>query len=303
MAHSIFGSGTRRASLAGFLVLLALSLAACAGQSKGAVYHFQWDITFRSIFQPDGTIINGLWLTIGISIVAQVLGVALGILAALARMSRIWPFRIVANVYIWFFRGTPLIVQLTFLFYGLLMSHVVTWPTIAVGPFTIAQEVFAGTLILGVNEGAYMAEIVRAGILAVDPGQTEAAKSLGMAYRQTMSRIVLPQAARVIIPPLGNEFNNMIKNTSLLYVLAVFELYTTFDSKAVTSLIYFEYMVACCVWYLLLTTIWGFVQAWIERKFAKGTTQASGGGPSWRERMLGRRKPRRPDKITVLGGH
>jgi polar amino acid transport system permease protein len=303
MAQSIFGSGTRRASLAGFLVLLAFSLAACGGQSKGAVYHFQWDITFKSIFQPDGTIINGLWLTIGISIVAQVLGVVLGILAALARMSRIWPFRIVANLYIWFFRGTPLIVQLTFLFYGLLMSHVVSWPTIAVGPFTIAQEVFAGTLILGVNEGAYMAEIVRAGILAVDPGQTEAAKSLGMAYRQTMSRIVLPQAARVIIPPLGNEFNNMIKNTSLLYVLAVFELYTTFDSKAVTSLIYFEYMVACCVWYLLLTTIWGFVQAWIERKFAKGTTQLSGGGPSWRERMLGRRKPRRPDKITVLGGH
>jgi polar amino acid transport system permease protein len=288
--------------LAGFLLVLAFSVVACSDQTKGAVYHFQWDITFTSIFQPDGTIINGLWLTIGISVIAQVLGVFLGIAAALARMSKIWPFRVIANLYIWFFRGTPLIVQLTFLFYGLLISHVVVWPTIAFGPFVIAAEVFAGTLILGVNEGAYMAEIVRAGILAVDPGQTEAAKSLGMKYGQTMSRIVLPQAARVIIPPLGNEFNNMIKNTSLLFVLAVFELYTTFDSKAVNSLIYFEYMIACCFWYLLLTTIWGFVQGWLERKFAKGTA-ASSVGRSWRERIFSSRRRDRAEDITVLGGH
>ena len=302
MADSIRSFGTRRVLLAGFLVLVALSLAACSGQSKGATYHFQWDITWKSVFTPNGAIINGLWLTIGISIVAQILGVFLGVLAALARMSRIWPFRVISNIYIWFFRGTPLIVQLTFLFYGLLISNVFAWPNIAIGPFTIAQEVFAGTLILGVNEGAYMAEIVRAGILAVDPGQTEAAKSLGMPYRQTMTRIVLPQAARVIIPPLGNEFNNMIKNTSLLYALTVFELYTTFDSYAVTSLIYFEYMIACCVWYLLLTTIWGIVQGRIERRFARGTT-TSAGGPGWRQRFFSSRRRDRAEEITVLGGH
>jgi polar amino acid transport system permease protein len=297
-------SGIRRAWLAGFLVLLALSVVACSGQSRGASYQFHWDITYDSIFKPDGTIINGLWLTIGISVVAQVLGVALGIVAALGRMSRIWPFRIVANFYIWFFRGTPLIVQLTFLFYGLLISKIVVWPSVDLGPFTITPEVLAGTLILGVNEGAYMAEIVRAGILAVDPGQTEAAKSLGMTYRLTMSRIVLPQAARVIIPPLGNEFNNMIKNTSLLYVLAVFELYTTFESKATTTFLYFEYFVACCAWYLLLTTIWGFVQAWIERRFSRGTTSNNGGGgPSLRERFLSSRRRDRAEEITVLGGH
>jgi polar amino acid transport system permease protein len=295
--------GTRRAWLAGFLLLLALSVVACSGQNKGATYHFQWDITFRSVFQPNGTIINGLWLTIGISVVAQILGVVLGILAALARMSRIWPLRIISNLYIWFFRGTPLIVQLTFLYYGPLIAHIIVWPTFSVGPFNFTDgAVFAGTLILGVNEGAYMAEIVRAGILAVDPGQTEAAKSLGMRYGQTMSRIVLPQAARVIIPPLGNEYNNMIKNTSLLYVLSVYELYTTFEIYANTTLIYFEYFVACCVWYLLLTTIWGFVQGKIERNFAKGTTTTSG-GPSWRERLLGSRRRDRAEEITVLGGH
>jgi polar amino acid transport system permease protein len=302
MVDPLRSTGTRRAWLAGFLVLLALSVVACSSQSRGATYQFHWDITYKSIFQPDGTIINGLWLTIGVSVVAQVLGVILGIIAALGRMSRVWPFRIVANFYIWFFRGTPLIVQLTFLFYGLLISKILVWPTLELGPVTIAAEVFAGTLILGINEGAYMAEIVRAGIMAVDPGQTEAAKSLGMNYRQTMGRIVLPQAARVIIPPLGNEFNNMIKNTSLLYVLAVFELYTTFESKATTTFLYFEYFVACCAWYLLLTTIWGFVQARIERRFSRGTTTSSA-GPSLRERFFASRRRDRAEDITVLGGH
>jgi hypothetical protein len=95
----------------------------------------------------------------------------------------------------------------------------------------IPPEILAGALILGINEGAYMAEIVRAGILSIDPGQQEAAKSLGMTYSQTMRRIVLPQAARVIVPPLGNEFNNMLKTTSLLMVLSVFELFNTFKIK------------------------------------------------------------------------
>ena len=298
MARSIGRNGIRRAWLAGFLLLVAMAVSACAS-NKGSTYNFQWDITFRSIFEPNGNIINGLWLTIGISIVAQLLGVALGIFAALGKMSRIWPFRLIANLYIWFFRGTPLIVQLVFLYYGPLLAHVVSWPTFSVGPFNFSDPaVIMGALIMGVNEGAYMAEIVRAGIMAVDPGQTEAAKSLGMPYRLTMSRIVLPQAARVIIPPLGNEYNNMIKNTSLLYVLSVFELFKTFQIYASTTLIYFEYMAACCFWYLLLTTIWGLVQARIERNFAKGTNQ-SAGGPSWRVRVFGSRH----DEIGVLGGH
>jgi polar amino acid transport system permease protein len=291
-------NGIRRVQLAGFLLLLALVVSACAS-NKGSTYNFQWDITFRSIVSPNGSIINGLWLTIGISIFSQLLGVVLGILAALARMSRILPFRIISNLYIWFFRGTPLIVQLVFFYYGPLLAHVVSWPSFSVGPFNFTDPaVIMGAVILGVNEGAYMAEIVRAGIMAVDPGQTEAAKSLGMPYRLTMTRIVLPQAARVIIPPLGNEFNNMIKNTSLLYVLAVFELFKTFQSYASTTLIYFEYMAACCFWYLVLTTIWGVVQGRIERRFSKGTATSSNAGPSLLERMLSIRGPG-----NAVGGH
>jgi polar amino acid transport system permease protein len=299
MVRTIARLGIRRAWLAGFLVLLVFTVSGCAS-NRGSTYNFQWNITWDSIVSPNGSIINGLWLTIGISIVAQLIGVVLGILAALAKMSRAWPLRLVANAYIWFFRGTPLIVQLVFLYYGPLLAHVVSWPAFSVGPFNFSDPaVIMGTLILGINEGAYMAEIVRAGILAVDPGQTEAAKSLGMAYRQTMGRIVLPQAARVIIPPLGNEFNNMIKNTSLLYVLSVFELFKTFQSYASTTLIYFEYMAACCFWYLVLTTIWGFAQARIERRFSRGAGSSSA-GPSWRERIFGRAKN---EDISVLGGH
>ncbi len=123
-----------------------------------------------------------------------------------------------------------------------------------------------------------MAEIVRAGILSVDPGQTEASKSLGMNYGQTMRRIVLPQAARVIIPPLGNEFNNMLKTTSLLTVISVFELYNTTSVAAGRTYTQFELFAATAIWYLAMTTIWGFVQARIERKFAKGTAGSQGGG-------------------------
>jgi len=273
MARSIVMNGIRRVRLAGFLVLLLFVLTACS-TNKGSTYNFQWDITWRSIVSPNGSIINGLWLTIGISIIAQLLGVILGILAALAKMSKVLPFRVMANLYIWFFRGTPLIVQLVIFYYGPQIAHIVTWPTFGIGPFQFSDPaVIMGTVILGVNEGAYMAEIVRAGILAVDPGQTEAAKSLGMNYRLTMSRIVLPQAARVIIPPLGNEFNNMIKTTSLASTITVTELVLAAQERYAGTFQPFEPLLAISVYYLALTTIWGLVQSRIERKFGTGLTR------------------------------
>jgi len=156
---------------------------------------------------------------------------------------------------------------------------------------TVEGAIQAGIFALGLNEGAYMAEIVRAGILAVDPGQMEAARALGMTPGKAMRRIVLPQAARVIIPPLGNEFNNMLKTTSLLFVLSVVELYSVFNIKQGNSFTPFEYFLAAAVWYLALTTIWGVIQSWIERRLAKGTPGAPAAGPSLRARMLGLRSP------------
>jgi polar amino acid transport system permease protein len=236
-----------------------------------------------------------LYVTIVVSVAAQALGVLLGVLAALGKMSRILPLRLIANLYIWFFRGTPLLVQLAFFYYGFGTAHLWDWSDLTLFGFFIPGAVQAAMVILGVNEGAYMAEIIRAGIMAVDPGQTEAAKSLGMTYKQTMTRIVLPQAARVIIPPLGNEFNNMLKTTSLISVLSVVETYEHYVIVQGLDFRPFEAYAACALWFLLMTTIWGFVQARIEVRFSRGTNQSSSAaGPrnkGFAERFMSLRAP------------
>jgi polar amino acid transport system permease protein len=139
------------------------------------------------------------------------------------------------------------------------------------------------------NEGAYMAEIVRAGITSVDPGQMEAAKSLGMRYALAMRRIVLPQAARVIIPPLGNEFNNMLKTTSIASVIGLLELTGTAEAFGATDFVIFELLIVATFYYLALTTLWGYFQSWIENRLnpdrAVKTELVEKKG--WTERMLG----------------
>ncbi len=264
------------------ILLLPLVVGGCT-----STYQYHWSYFFDSIFRPDAQIVGGLWLTVSIAVVSQVIGVGLGVLAALAKLSRIVPFRVAANLYIWLFRGTPLVVQIVFFFFGLSVARIYTWPDLDLfGLVTIPGEIQAGIFALGVNEGAYMAEIVRAGILSIDPGQMEAAKSLGMTYGLAMRRIILPQAARVIVPPLGNEFNNMLKTTSLLVLISVPELYTIFNRKQGQYFAPFEFFLAAAVWFLLLTTLWGVVQGWIERRLGRGTTPTA--GPSWRERLFGR---------------
>jgi polar amino acid transport system permease protein len=291
--------GIRPALLVGCLFLLALVVAGC---SSGRAQSFQFDANiFLNDLNPTSQgVLGALYVTIVISVVAQALGVALGVLAALGKMARIVPFRVIANVYIWFFRGTPLLVQLVFFYFGFGAAHIWGWDDLTIFGFFIPGALQAAMVILGVNEGAYMAEIIRAGILAVDPGQTEAAKSLGMTYRLTMTRIVLPQAARVIIPPLGNEFNNMLKTTSLIFVLGVVETYNHYVIAQGLNFRPFEAYAACALWFLLLTTIWGFIQSRIELRFARGTATSSSAGPGvgWRARIFG------PAASSAgLGGH
>jgi polar amino acid transport system permease protein len=292
MTASLFGLyGTRRALLVGCLLVLVFAVAGCSSSYPIQPHYFT-----DSLFSPSPAIINGIGLTVAISVLAQSIGVLLGVFAAMGKMAKFRPFRLLANFYIWVFRGTPLLVQLAFFRFGLAAAGLFQWPEVIWGPIDILPEVLAGIVILGVNEGAYMAEIVRAGIRAVDPGQTEAAKSLGMTYGKTMSRIVLPQAARVIIPPLGNEFNNMLKTTSLLTFIGVYELYNTFSVAAGKSYAVFELFGACAIWYLLMTTIWGLVQTRIERRFSRGTDQSSSGSTGLRnkgfvERFMSLRAP------------
>jgi polar amino acid transport system permease protein len=278
--------------------LVAIAVAGCSSSSRTS-FTFDWNL-FIAELRPDAQGLSGvIYITIVVSVIAQVLGVILGILAALGKMARLLPIRWIANAYIWVFRGTPLVVQLMLLFYGFGAAHIFDWPNQYILGYTIKGALWAAIVILGVNEGAYMAEIVRAGIMAVDPGQTEAAKSLGMTYRKTMSRIVLPQAARVIIPPLGNEFNNMLKTTSLIFVLGVIETYNHYVIVQVDTVRPFEAYLACACWFLLMTTIWSLIQGRIERRFARGTAVIES-GPGLRARLLGSRNL---EGRGALGGH
>ena len=245
---------------------------------------FEWHILWDRIFHPDHAFVLAMWRTVFIAVVAQVLGVVLGLVAALMRMSRVWLLRALSNLYTLVFRGTPVIVQIFFVYYGvnLLFGVTVIPNELNLGFVRMPGQVLAGILALGINEGAYMREIVRAGIDAVDRGQMEAAKSLGMTTGLGMRRIILPQAARVIVPPLGNEFNNMLKTTSLLAFIGVTELFQDAEIHYSQTFKPVEYFAAVALWYLLLTSIWSLIQAWIERRLA---VSDRGEDLSLRERM------------------
>lgn len=244
---------------------------------------FDWHVLWERIFHVDSPFARALFATLYIAVLAQLLGVVLGLLAALARMSRLRMLRTLSGIYVWIFRGTPVLVQIYFIYYGVNTLFGITLIPNSLFFGRLSGAVFAGILALGINEGAYMREIVRAGIDSIDKGQMEAAKSLGMTYGLAMRRIVLPQAARVIVPPLGNEFNNMLKTTSLLFTIGVAEMWQNAESLYSQTFKPNEYFLAVAVWYLVLTTAWSFIQAWIERKLAASDR---GEELSFRERLV-----------------
>jgi polar amino acid transport system permease protein len=232
------------------------------------MYHFDWQVFWQYLWPgtalANPLIRNGLLVTVVVSVIAQFMGVVLGLFAALGKMSKFGLLRWLADAYIWYFRGTPLLVQMALLFFGLGVTHIYDFPDLHFLGLSVSGAIQAGTLALGINEGAYMAEIVRAGIEAIDPGQMEAAKSLGMSFSMAMRRIVLPQAAKVIIPPLGNEFNNMMKTTSIMQVISAAELFYAYTQINARIFKPFELFIAASFYYLAMTTVWSFIQAHIE---------------------------------------
>ena len=211
-----------------------------------------------------------MYTTVYIAVIAQVIGIVLGLIAALMRQSKLVPLRLLSGFYVLLFRGTPLLVQIFFIYFGanLLLGFTLIPNTLHLGLFSLDGAVVAGILALGINEGAYMREIIRAGIDAVDRGQMEAARSLGMTYRLAMRRIVLPQASRVIVPPLGNEFNNMLKTTSLVFTIGVYEMFADAEIHYSQTFKPVEYFAAVAFWYLVLTGVWSVIQAYIERRLS-----------------------------------
>ncbi|NUP03943.1 MAG: amino acid ABC transporter permease [Nonomuraea sp.] len=237
--------------------------------------NLHWDVIAE--FLLDGRVLGGLWITIALTALSMVIGVALGVVAAVMQLSDSPVLRGVSGLYTWFFRGTPLLVQLIFWFnIGLVFPEIgigvpfggpmfFQWPANElITPFT------AALLGLTINEGAYMAEIVRAGIRSVDPGQREAAESLGMTHRQILRRVVLPQAMRVIIPPTGNQFISMLKTTSMVSVISGAELLTVSQRIYLDNFEVIALLVVASTWYLLLTSVATLGQRSLERRFSRG---------------------------------
>ena len=257
---------------------LVLALIVVAGHSVATNPRFGWGTVGDYLF--DGRIVHGLVLTLELTVIAMVVGVALGVLFAVMRLS---PNPLVAGaswVYVWLFRGTPVLVQI--LFWSFISA---LYPRVSLGiPFggpelisgnanTIITPLVAAVLALGLNEGAYMAEIVRAGILSVDEGQNEAAQALGMSRLQTMRRIVLPQAMRVIIPPTGNETISMLKTTSLVSVIATQEL--LYSAQLIYAVNYRQIplLIVASLWYLTVTSVLSIGQYYVERRFGRGSAR------------------------------
>jgi polar amino acid transport system permease protein len=228
-------------------------------------------------FLFDGRILQGVLLTVGLTACAMLLATALAVALAVMRLSANPVLRVMSWAYTWFFRGTPLLVQIVFWGYlGLLYQRIsLGIPFTSVHFFsantnTIVTPFVAGLLALGMNEAAYASEIVRAGLLSVDPGQLEAAHSLGMSPAYTLRRVVVPQAMRVIIPPMGNETISMLKNTALLQLIAVPELYTRASWISAQNLSQVELLIVASAWYLVLTSVLSVPQYYLERRYGRG---------------------------------
>lgn len=259
---------------AGITVLLATSLSYSVATNP----RFEWSVVGDYLFSP--RILDGLVVTIELTIIAMLVGIVLGVVLAVMRLSKNPLVSTTSWIYIWLFRGTPVLVQL--LFWSFIAA---VYPRLSIGvPFggpeffgaganVLITPFVAAVLGLGLNEGAYMSEIVRAGLLSVDEGQTEAAQALGMRRMQTLRRIVLPQAMRVIIPPTGNETISMLKTTSLVSVIAYTEL--LYSAQLIYSQNYKQIplLIVASIWYLAVTSVLSIGQYYVERHYARGASR------------------------------
>lgn len=237
-----------------------------------------WDVVRR--YFTEKSVLEGLLRTIQLTVIAMAMGIVLGVVLALMKMSGNMLLAAIASGYIWLFRGTPLLVQIIF-WYNLASFM----PRLSLGvPFgpsfaswdvnSIVTPLSAALLALGLNEGAYMAEIVRAGISSVDHGQSEAALVLGMTKAKAMRRIVLPQAIRIIIPPTGNQAIGLLKGTALVSVISTPELLYSVEIIYAQNFLTIPLLIVASLWYLVLTTIFSIGQYFLERHYARGSFRA-----------------------------
>ncbi|OMI40169.1 amino acid ABC transporter permease [Streptomyces sparsogenes] len=252
------------------VVVIALLASLVYAFSQGKV---NWGAIPDYFFNDE--ILKGVGKTVWITIAAMALGVVLGVILAVMRLSKNPVTAAIAWGYIWFFRGTPVYVQLLLWFnLGLIFDYINLGPIYQDEWSDFMTPFLAALLGLGLNEAAYMAEICRAGIQAVDEGQTEAAHALGMSHAKTLRRVVLPQAMRVIVPPTGNEFINMLKTTSLVIAVQYWDLLQAAQEIGQNSGAPAEMLFLAAAWYLILTSVLSVGQFYLERYYARGSSRS-----------------------------
>ena len=261
-----------------FAAFLVLACAASFVRFAIADSAIEWNVVGKYLFNPQ--VLDAVVRVFYLTVISMAIGSILGVILAVMRLSPNPILKSASWLYIFFFRGTPLLVQILF-WYNISALFPAPQHLIDIGiPFgpaliqpnanAVITVFVAAVLALSFNEGAYMAEIVRAGIISVPEGQSEAAASLGMSRLQIMRRIVLPQAMRVILPPTGNELISMLKNTSLASVIGYSELvYVTSDISAVNYKV-IQLLIVGSIWYLVLTSIAYVGQYFLERKVGEG---------------------------------
>lgn len=259
------------------LILLAVALFVFDASKRSA---YDWPAFSAYLFDP--RIIQAAGVTLVLTVASMVIAILLGVLLAVMRQSPNPILTAVSGVFIWLFRGTPVYVQLVF--WGLLST---IYKTIEVGfpfqePWLVIESIDAVDVFwiavfgLALNEAAYMAEIVRAGLLSVDTGQLEASTALGLTWPQTMRKIVIPQAMRIIIPPTGNEVISMLKTTSLVTAVPFsLDLYTRSRDISAETLNPIPLLLVASVWYLTFTSVLMIGQYFLERRYARGFDQRS----------------------------
>ena len=248
------------------LVLVALVIRAFA---NGQI---EWAYVGRFLTVP--AIVSGVVNTVIMSVLAMALGIILGVIVAIMRMSPNPVLRSTAAIYVWLFRGLPAILQLLLWFNLALVFPVIGIPGLFEARTVDVMTPFVAALLgLGINQGAYTSEVVRAGLISVDAGQYEAAQSIGMTRLLSLKRIILPQAMRVVIPPLGNEFIGMIKLTSLASVIQFSEVLHNAENIYYANSRVIELLIVAGLWYLAIVSVLTPLQMLLERRFARGAAR------------------------------
>jgi polar amino acid transport system permease protein len=251
------------------LIILAIVVAIGRAFALGQI---EWSYVGRFLTVP--VIVRGIGNTMVMAALAMALGIVLGVAIAIMRLSPNPVLKSVASGYTWLFRGTPLILQLLLWFNLALVFPTIgipgVWSTRAVDLMT---PFLAALLGLGINQGAYTSEVMRAGLLSVDIGQYEAAQAIGMGRLQALRRIILPQAMRVVLPPLGNEFIGLVKATSLASVIQYPEVLHSAENIYYANSRVIELLIVAGLWYLLVVSILTPLQMLLERRFARGVAR------------------------------